>query len=83
MRQTDILESIYHAAAVEGVSLNELRQRFGGQDAYLRQTAPTESEHRQQQRARILEDLKRLPVRAVAARHGVSKSTAARLRKLG
>jgi hypothetical protein len=83
MRQTDILESIYRAAVVEGVSLNELRQRFGGQDAYLRQTAPAESEHRQQQRARILEDLKRLPVRAVAARHGVSKSTAARLRKLG
>lgn len=82
MRQPDILAEIY-AAAERRVPLSEIRHIYGGQAVYLRGTDPADTDHRRAQRQRIIEDLRRLPVRTVAAAHGVSKSTAGRLRKLG
>lgn len=86
MRDPDILETIYRAAVIDGVSLNELRNQFGGRKVYLRAThSPDLAQARaeRERRAAIIADAHRMPVRQVAARHGVSKSTAARLRKLG
>ena len=83
---SDILESIYRAAVVKGVSLNELRQEFGGRRVWLRATPSpdlAQSRAERERRAAILADVHRMPVRLVAEIHGVSKSTAARLRKLG
>lgn len=75
--RNDILEQIYLAAVVEGASLNELRGRFGGKDVYLRQT------DRDNQRLRIIADLKCSSPDVVAKRHGISRATAYRFRKLG
>lgn len=76
MRQPDILEQIYRAAVIDGLSLNEIRAAHGGQRVYI-PAQPTRD------RQRIAAELRTHPMAEVCKRHGISRVTAWRLRKLG